>query len=223
MHAPKPKAPQHFLAFFAATVIIGGAVVVLMIMMVGQDKNKREAVSPNPSSTPEITALPTITPTPTPTDLPSPSPTVTLPSLSEVPQSAVQYVESFYAIYKAEDRKKLEAFFSLDTSNELISLRSRLFTGFDNNGLPGGPTLFDTSSASQKPFSFTITSKKVVAGKVEVVVSETRTDLQTGETLPVFSTKLLLIPTDATQKNWLIESYTKVGGSTGKYDAFLKS
>lgn len=209
--------------FQAILIFVSGALIIFGVglMAVNSRNNAEEVVQEDGDSSPVPTALPTITPTPVPTLIPSPSPTASLLPIKEFPASAEEMVKAFMQAFQSANRTKMETYFAPDSTNENVSLRSRLFNGVDNNGLPGGPTLFDTSSASQKVVSFEILEKKVGGTKLEIIVRETRTDIQSGETLSPQQTKLVLVPKDTEQKAWLIESYTRVAGTTGKYDALV--
>lgn len=215
-----PRVSRFLLVALLVLVILGGLTWAWQARNKERDEDVIEAIAsptPSPTATPTESPSPTPSPSVSPTASPSSSPTATSTAF---PETANKQLTAFYAAFVAGNRKGMEAFFTTDASAELRSLRSRLFTGADLDGTPGGPTLFDTSSASQKVTKYQIDSKSASGGNYIVMATETRTDLSTNQTLSAVKTKLILTPS-ADGTSWLIDSYTRVGGTTGKYDALI--
>lgn len=200
--------------------ITGTAAVVVVALAAGFGYY-RQTSEPVATPTPTVTPLVTESPTPTPTASPAASPEVSpTPTPSNAPQnlpdSAQKTVSSFYASYKAKDIAKVGESFTPDTTNELKSLHSRLFTGRDTDGVPGGPTLFSSNSASQSVGSYSISSSEEDGSNWTVTVTEQRIS-GTGESAGSVSTVLKLTPAG---DSWQIDQYYHAGLS-GKYDGFL--
>ena len=208
-------------------LITGGGLIIIAAAAVGayalhsSSQPAAPAATPAPTSTPTAdissvgtpTPLPTATPSPTPSASASPTatPTATAAPLPAGPKAAMT---AFYAAFKAKDRSAISAMFTADTTDELKSLHSRLFTGLDTDGNPGGPTLFATNSASQSAASYSVTSASQSGASWVVAASEQRLT-GTGASAGSVATSMTL-----TQENgaWKISLYT-YQGTSGKYDA----
>ena len=165
---------------------------------------------PEPSSSPAVQPSATATATETPR---SNTETATLPD------SARAVLANFYAAYKDKDRERLETFFTPDTTDELRSLRSRLFKGIDPQGNPGGPTLFATNSASQVATNYRILGSAAQDANWIVTLEEDRVG-GTGEEIADEVTLITMVRASSDQTKWLIDMYSHVR-SSGKYDGFL--
>lgn len=153
-------------------------------------------VSPTPSSSPTPTATASTTPTPSPTPSPSASVSAELPAV----------VTSFYSAYRQQDAELVFQQFTAPTTDDERELLSLLKDGKDLNGIPGGPTLFQSASVT-----FTITKVALVtATSTMVTVDET----VTAEGVSTTRRRLFTL---ASAK---IASYKKPS-SDGKYSGFF--
>jgi len=214
-------------AVIAAAVLLGfGA----WIVHATQENNTQTLASssPSPTLTPSPSASPTVTPSPSPVVSPSvsPSPTVSpSPSVSpsatpgqnaNFPLSAQSFVSGFYAAYQAKNSAEISGMFTADTTSELQSEHSRMFTGIDSTtNLPGGPTLFSTG-APDSVSSFAIQSEVQQGSNWQVTTVEQRLN-SSGVADGSETTIMILVPSGS---SWLIDSYYYQGETSGKYDAF---
>lgn len=151
-----------------------------------------------------------------PSAIPTPSPST---PVSGWPESAQKLLSDFYQAYKNQDRVKLATFFTDNKTEELKSLSSRLFTGLDLNGQPGGPTLFATNSAAQTVDSYVLISATAQGNGWIASVKEQRLD-DKGQSIGETTTLLTLVSQTSQPDAWLVDGYTHLG-KAGKYNGFL--
>lgn len=202
---------------FILIIILGTTLYILF----HNRKSANQGVSPTPSPTESVSpsTSPTSSVTPTPTVSPSESPPPSsTPTASVLPSAAQSTLNTFYTAYKNKDRSQIESLFTEDSTEELRSLHSRLFTGLDPQGNPGGPTLFASNSASQSVDSFSVISIAAQEKKYVVTVKEKRLNAS-GESVGDYTTLITLVP-NSTSTKWLIDAYVQ-DTSAGKYDGFL--
>ena len=175
--------------------------------------------SPTPVPTvvtePSIQPSSSLSPTPRPTSSSIPSPSSSPDSL---PASISQTLTVFYAAFKAQNASELAKMFVPDTTPEMKSLNSRLFKGVDTNGIPGGPTLFQTNSAGEIAISYVVNSATMSGSNWQISLTEQRADLN-GKATAGTATKIILIPGVNTEA-WQIGVYA-YQDTVGKYDAFI--
>ena len=208
-----------------ATVIAGLVIIILGAILIStvrynQDKDSAK-VSPAPSSSPTVSPSPT-DPVVVPVASSSPSPVISAsPSTSaSFPQSAKTFLANFYAAYNQSDKTRLATYFTPDTLKEDLYEHAHLFNGTDPDGTnPGGPTLFETSSASQRTTGYVTTATASQQNNWVVTVQEQRVD-GNGVSISPITTLLTLAPSTNPTGSWLIDRYIRSGG-TGKYSAFL--
>ena len=202
-------------------LIWGGLLVVslVLIYLVFQIP-KRNSVTSNPSIQPSASAsvtplaTPAASPTVSLTPIASPSQTVEEPVT--LPSSASTFLQRFFLAYGNKNRTSLSGFFTPDPTPELLSVHSRLFTGLDTNGNPGGPTLFSSNSANQVTTSYVMTSSAKLGTGWQVKLKEQRSDIN-GGTVGSVNTVMDIVPKGA---DWQVDSYFHAAYS-GKYDGFL--
>lgn len=221
--------PRTILAIFLGLLpIIIVAVVMAATLKANQIRLKSglSQNNPSPSSSISPSAAPSTSPSTSPSASPSPSsvPTVqsvasATPTPASLPDSAKAFLANFYAAYKNKDLTRLAASFTADTNNSDQSMHSRLFTGKDLNGMPGGPNLFSTNSASQYVTSYSIMQSNPSGQDWQIMVNEQRSNVIGGGNTQVV-TMVTLAPAPAGQGTWLIASYSHANNS-GKYDGFL--
>lgn len=173
------------------------------------------------SASPTPIALPSLSPSASPitTFTPSPSPSVTPnASADPVPSTVSQMFVTFFAAFKAQNALSLHTMFVVDTDADLKSLGSRLFTGMDLNGVPGGPTLFQTNSAGERATEYEILSVNQVGSAWHAMFREQRVSIAGAVVAPAL-TQMTLVPS-STSGTWLISQYA-YQTTTGKYDAFI--
>lgn len=202
------------LAAGAAILIVGA----ILFSMLHDARTGEVSSSPSPSFLIESPS-PTPGATVTPVESPTPSPAASATLVPTMPESGVTFVANFYAAYSNSDRERLNAYFTEDDTAELASLRSRLFTGRDPQGNPGGPTLFATNSANQRVIGYTITRSVPEGDGWIVSVQEQRVTTE-GVSLPATMTLLTLVPSTSPPGSWLVDAYTR-SNEEGKYSAFL--
>ncbi|CAN5133668.1 hypothetical protein BH11PAT4_BH11PAT4_1610 [soil metagenome] len=187
-----------------AYLICVAAVAALAYLTFSAKDATPVAVSPTPSPTASASpsASPQASPTvsPTPTGSPSPSPSASV--APELPAA----VASFYTAYERQDVAGVFADFTPASTNDERELLSVLRDGKDLNGIPGGPTVFQSASVTVTMKSIAMVSTTVT----ETVVNETIiTDGVTATRRRTF--KLL---------NGKITAYQK-DGNAGKYSGFF--
>jgi|GEM_PF-6585954 len=206
------------LHLFYATVLSGLVIIVVGAILINAVHNQLEQPVSSPSPTLAVNptnASPGVSPTASTAVSPTPIATASpLPSPIVLPQSAVTFLANFYAAYNQQDRARLETYFTVDTSD----LRSELFNGTNAQGVPGGPTLFTTSSADQHSTGYSIISSVVEGSGWLVTVQEQRVNGGGAAISPV-TTIVTLVPGTGSSV-WLIDNYSYSGG-TGKYAAFI--
>lgn len=207
--------PRTAKIYAACLGIVVTAVVVAILWNAVREQRQQNpvdtgVVSPSPTVSPTSSATPTPTPTatPSPTATPAASPAV-------LPETATSFLKTFYAAYAAGDVTALAKKFTPDTGAD-ISMHSRLFTGMDQNGNQGGPTLFVTNTANQKATEYSIVGSTKTVDGWTVSVQEQRVN-GGGVALSPVTTTVKLVEEGA---SWLISGYTLVS-TTGKYSAFL--
>jgi hypothetical protein len=218
--------PRTMLAIFLGLLPIIVVAVVLGVTLKANQMRINSGLSQNNFSsfssstpTPTVQSVTSATPTliPTSTSTP-PAPTVS-PISTSLPDSAKAFLANFYAAYKNKDLARLAASFTADTNTTDQSMYSRLFTGKDLNGMPGGPNLFSTNSAAQYVTSYSIMQSNPSGKDWQIMVNEQRSDVAGGgNTKDV--TVVTLTPAPTGQGTWLIASYSHANNS-GKYDGFL--
>lgn len=213
-------------------IVVCALIVVVLLAVFMYKRQSGSGGTPSPSPTAEIspvsTSSPSLSPSASPsftsTLTPSPSSSVS-PSLtptfvptpsSTFSDSAQHFVDGFYVSYTARRTDQLAADFTPDTTTNDQFYHSTLFKGVDPSGVPGGPTLFETSSASQGIKSYTIVGKVQQGTNWVVTVNEQRLD-ESGQAAGQKVTVMTLV---SSGNSWLISSYIYQGGS-GKYGAFL--
>lgn len=211
--------------YVAAAIVAVLLILLITAIVVGvrkqMGKSDDAAVVPETSATPSLEASPSASPTPDVSPSPSSSPEITsAPSLStpaaQLPTAAKAKLDAFFAAYKAKDIQALSTMFVPDTTTELKSLHSRLFTGLDVDGSPGGPTLFSSNSASQSTAEYTLLSSTQEGQNWKVTLSEKRLSGTGGDAGTVQTTMVL----SQDGGEWKVSQYFHVD-SAGKYDGFL--
>ena len=237
-----PFSKDYFLSGPGRTYLITGSgllvVLVAGLVVAYQVHHAPTALAPSPTPTPKVVSTSTSTATPLPTATPSPtatasasasatpSPTATATasasasasaSATTLPAAPQATVSEFYTAYKAKKASVIAGLFTADTTTELQSLHSRLFTGVDTDGDPGGPTLFSTNSASQSASSYTILSVTQQGSAWDLSLSEQRLS-GTGASAGTVQTMMVLVDQSG---SWKIDSYYYAGSPVGKYDGLL--
>lgn len=203
------------------TLAAGGALLIVGAVLVGM---LHDARSPQTDPTPTPT-MAVVSPTPSPEQTPaaSPAPEVSpgstpTPGAAELPSSAQTFLANFYAAFSGYDSARLNTYFTEDSSAELRSVRLRLFTGQDEQGIPGGPTLFATNTADQRAIGYAVTRSIPQGNGWLVTIQEQRVD---GQQRPVADTMILmtLVPAPNNVGTWLVDAYHRTS-ETGKYSGF---
>lgn len=200
-------------------IVALAVVIAVAVAAIKQDDGDASPVVPTVAPSPSSSVSPEADEVvPVPSQSPSAPVASTTPSTSAqtLPDSATSFLKDFYQSYKKGDAKAMQPFFSDDGDAELKSLRSRLFTGVDTNGVPGGPTLFATNSADQKVDTYAVATVSKTGSGWTVSVNEIRIN-GAGTRLPQITTTVSLIPSGS---SWKIDSYARTGES-GKYNALL--
>ena len=218
MSKKRPKTWKNNPYFWLAGVVIVFAIVFLWFSRLAADRHSSVTTSQTPTPTPTASPTPTtVTSSASPTASPTPTATPST-GLSALPATAQTLVKDFYTAYEAGNSAQLATYFTTDTTSDLQSLRARLFTGLDTNGVPGGPTLFVSSTALERPTSYVVSSVSGSASTWTLTVQETRLN-GNGKALPTITTVLKL---DEVGNGWKIDQYAHTG-SAQKYDGFFTS
>ncbi len=157
-----------------------------------------------PTPTPVVSSTPSSSPTPSPSATPISTPTPT-PSAS-VSAELPAVVTTFYSAYRQQNVELIFQQFTAPATNDERELLSLLKDGKDLQGIPGGPTLFQSASVT-----FTITKVTLVsATSTNITVDET----VTSEGVETMRRRLF------TLSGAKIASYKK-STSDGKYSGFF--
>ncbi len=193
----------------AACLIVAGITLLSFLYYQGKPLNLSPAVSPSTLLVPVVEG--SGTPSASPSAIASPSPT---PSLSPEELAARAAVDQFEAAYKAKNKSKLLTSLMTDPFNQAEKdEQSRLLSGQDTKGVPGGPTLFESATVSQIPQSYTVTS--VDGGTV--VVKEHVIASDQGKTSQADRTRTFeLVKQNGAD---IVDRYLRPG-STDKYGGF---
>jgi hypothetical protein len=149
----------------------------------------------------------------------APSAASPTPDTISLPDSLRAQLANFYAAYKQRDSIRLETFFIPDTNQELLDLRSSLFTGIDTKGVAGGTTLFSSTNASEQLNSYSFVS----ASKSGTAWTVTSSEIRTSASGTVLAPQTLIItfsPASEGSGTWLVNTYSHAG-SNAKYNGFL--
>lgn len=217
----KSKLNRQKRLLYSRVIIISLAVILVIaagLLLTKWWMNQREDKNPNSNTTQSSTpsneevspGVSTLSPSASVSPVASPGGSPS--SSTSLPQSAQTFLSNFYSTYQKMEAKNLQSYFTEDTTD----LRSTLFTGLDTRGLPGGPTLFSSNSASERATSFNVIGSTKSGNNWQLEIQEQRVDLQ-GNKLSPMVTEMVIIPSGT---SWLIDRYSREG-KTGKYNAFL--
>lgn len=168
----------------------------------------------------KIFASPTFSPSPTSSEpTPSTSPAANpSPNLTSMEEKVKGVVSDFEQTYKSQDKTKIFSFFTGPQIQEEKDTHSRLLSGKDVQGIPGGPELFVSNSASEIPLSYQLkATNKISDNKYQIKISEERASTRNLGSKFTRERSLTLVLVNS---SWLVDRYENPNYPS-KYSGFL--
>lgn len=188
--------------FGALSLIVFGLSLLAFLYYRGDSLSITPSISPSP--VPPVSPSPEVSASPTPAVSPSPETSPTSAPESAKVTAMRQAVAEFETAYQSRNKTKLLTEemvppITQDDKNE----QSRLLKGQDLSGIPGGPTLFESSVVSEVPTAYTVTA-----------IDEAATTVNVNETITVngqAKTRVRVFYLQETQGLYLVSRYTRAG------------